>query len=199
MKKTTMIITSVLLLIVVSAGAYFLSRQNPDTTMMQKDDSLAPSMSIESDNNSGSMQKEENNDENGTMTKTGDSAMKSGDSMTKTGTGDGAMSAPSYAEFSPGVLEKTASTKRVLFFYASWCPTCVPADAEFMKNQDKIPDGVTVIRVNYNDPQTDEDEKALAQKYGVTYQHTYVQIDSNGQQVKKWNGGALNELLSNIK
>jgi hypothetical protein len=56
-----------------------------------------------------------------------------------------------------------------------------------------------VIRVNYNDPDTDATEKELAKKYGITYQHTFVQIDSTDQVVTKWNGGRLKELLSNLK
>lgn len=104
-----------------------------------------------------------------------------------------------YVEYSRSALDNAASGKRVLFFYASWCPTCRPADADFKANQSQIPDGVTLIRVNYNDPQTDADEKALAQKYAVTYQHTFVQINPQGKQISKWNGGKLAELISNLQ
>lgn len=104
-----------------------------------------------------------------------------------------------YVEYSNIVLENTSSTRRILFFYASWCPTCRPTDANLKANEDKIPEDVTVIRVNYNDPETDQGEKDLAKKYGITYQHTFVQIDSSGQEIVKWNGGQLTELLANIK
>ena len=104
-----------------------------------------------------------------------------------------------YVEYSKAALEKAVSNRRVLFFFASWCPTCRPADANFKENISKIPEDVTLVRVNYNDPETDQEEKDLAKKYSVTYQHTFVQIDSNGREVTKWNGGQLNELLSNSK
>ena len=104
-----------------------------------------------------------------------------------------------YLPYTAQALSQTAGNRRVLFFYASWCPTCIPADAEFAANLGKIPSDVSVIRVNYNDPETDTEEKALAQKYGVTYQHTYVQIDAAGEKVAAWNGGAVDELLANIK
>jgi thiol-disulfide isomerase/thioredoxin len=104
-----------------------------------------------------------------------------------------------YLPYTAQALSQTAGNRRVLFFYASWCPTCIPADAEFAANLGKIPSDVSVIRVNYNDPETDAEEKALAQKYAVTYQHTYVQIDEAGNKVKVWNGGAVDELLANIK
>jgi thioredoxin 1 len=96
-------------------------------------------------------------------------------------------------------LDEAYDTRRVLYFYASWCPTCIPADRDFKENADKIPEDVTLIRVNYSDPDTDQNEKDLAKKYGVTYQHTFVQIDENGEEVTKWNGGQMLELLANIK
>ena len=104
-----------------------------------------------------------------------------------------------YLEFSPTVLTEAANSRRVLFFYASWCPPCRPADTDFRANETKIPEDVLVIRVNYNDPQTDAEETALAKKYQITYQHTFVQIDSQDNPVTRWNGGSLAELLKNIK
>lgn len=73
----------------------------------------------------------------------------------------------------------------VLYFYANWCPIC---RAEFPKMKDAFEqlDGYDVVgfRVNYNDNQTDGDEKDLAQEFGVAYQHTKVFI-KDGQRVLK--------------
>lgn len=104
-----------------------------------------------------------------------------------------------YVMYSNEVLEANKDKRRVLFFYANWCPTCRPADSDFMKKVNMIPEDIVVIRVNYNDSDTDEAEKSLASKYGITYQHTFVQIDSDGNEVTKWNGGQTDELLENIK
>ncbi|MDQ3008868.1 MAG: thioredoxin family protein [bacterium] len=104
-----------------------------------------------------------------------------------------------YLEYSNAAFDNASSNRRVLFFYASWCPTCRPADANFKENESKIPEDVTLFRVNYNDSETDQEEKDLAKKYAVTYQHTYVQVDGTGKEITKWNGGQLNELLTNIK
>lgn len=104
-----------------------------------------------------------------------------------------------YTEYTQAALDKTAHTRRVLFFYAHWCPTCRPTDASFKENGSQIPEDVTVIRVNYNDTDTDQQEKDLASKYGVTYQHTFVQIDDTGNEITKWNGGQLDALRANIK
>ena len=104
-----------------------------------------------------------------------------------------------YLPYSPEASTATKDTRRVLFFYANWCPTCKPADASFMQEQGEIPEDVTVLRVNYNDTETDQAEKDLAAQYQITYQHTFVQIDSLGNVVTKWNGGKLEELLANIE
>lgn len=104
-----------------------------------------------------------------------------------------------YLEYSNEVFEKSENARRVLFFYASWCPICIPADKDFRENQNKFPEDLVLIRVNYNDPETDQEEKDLAKKYAVTYQHTFVQIDSVGNEVNKWNGGETEELLKNLK
>jgi thioredoxin 1 len=104
-----------------------------------------------------------------------------------------------YVIYSQETLAAFANNRRILFFYANWCPTCRPADADFKQNADQLPEGVTVVRVNYNDTETDQEEKELARKYGITYQHTFVQIDENGEQVKKWNGGQLEELIAQIQ
>ena len=104
-----------------------------------------------------------------------------------------------YVIFSPTVLAETSDTRRVLYFYASWCPTCRPADASFGKNQAQIPEDVVVIRVNYNDTDTDSSEKELAKQYGITYQHTFVQIDAQGNEITKWNGGDIDKLLTTIQ
>jgi len=109
------------------------------------------------------------------------------------------MSDSRYVEYSKASLDKAGNNRRVLYFYASWCPTCKPADADLEANKDRIPNDVTVIRVNYNDPETDQEEKELAKKYSITYQHTFVQIDSQGNEVTKWNGGKTDELIAKIK
>jgi len=121
------------------------------------------------------------------------------DAMMKKENGVMEKSSGRYVEYSKANLDQAAGKRRVLYFYASWCPICKPADADFKKNSSKIPENTTVIRVNYNDPETDQEEKDLAKKYGVTYQHTFVQIDGQGKEIAKWNGGQTDELLANIK
>lgn len=68
----------------------------------------------------------------------------------------------------------------VLFFNATWCPTC----QETVKSLDAkgTPPGLTVVSVDYDSNQD------LRQKYGVTVQHTFVVVDEDGQQQKKFTG-----------
>lgn len=73
----------------------------------------------------------------------------------------------------------------VLYFYANWCPIC---RAEFPLMQAAFNQltaaNVVGFRVNYNDTDTDDDEKSLAREHGIAYQHTKV-IIKNGQQALK--------------
>lgn len=73
----------------------------------------------------------------------------------------------------------------VLYFYANWCPIC---KAEFPVMQNVFnglnTDKVIGFRVNYNDDQTDNDEKNLAKQFGVAYQHTKVFV-KNGERILK--------------
>lgn len=129
-------------------------------------------------------------------TPSGTAAMES-DSPTETPTTLGA--SPQYIAFEADTLSSTATQRRVLFFYANWCPTCKEANDEFVGDLSELPSNVALIRVNYNDSDTDQAEKDLAKKYAVTYQHTFVQIDADGNEVAKWNGGELDELLSRLQ
>lgn len=74
----------------------------------------------------------------------------------------------------------------VLYFYANWCPIC-KAETESalypIFNQ-LSSDQVVGFRVNYNDNQTDNDEKDLAREFGVAYQHTKVFV-KNGERILK--------------
>lgn len=98
-----------------------------------------------------------------------------------------------YLTYSETAFEAAADKKRVLFFHAPWCPTCRPADAAFQSNSANIPEDVVLFKTDY------DSSSALKKKYGITYQHTFVQVDEDGREVTKWNGGQLNELIAKVK
>jgi len=74
----------------------------------------------------------------------------------------------------------------VLYFYANWCPICKQevSSALYPAFNELAGENVVGFRVNYNDNQTDNDEKALAKEFGVGYQHTKVFL-KNGQRILK--------------
>ena len=77
---------------------------------------------------------------------------------------------------------KYADTDVVLFFNASWCPTCQAANKSLDASKGDFPNGLTVVSVDY------DSNTELRKEYGVTTQHTFVLIDSDGNEVKKWTG-----------
>ncbi len=98
-----------------------------------------------------------------------------------------------YVAYSKEAFEAARGKKRVYYFWAAWCPTCKVVDQEFSTMSDKIPSDVIVFKTNY------DTELDLKKKYTITYQHTFVQIDENGNEITKWNGGGTTDLLANVK
>lgn len=100
-----------------------------------------------------------------------------------------------YKNYSPEtvIAEQKAGRKVVLFFHAPWCPFCRAADQVFQSDATAIPDGVTLLKTDY------DSNAELKTKYGVTYQHTFVQIDDQGNLVTKWVSGDAAALAQNIK
>ena len=70
----------------------------------------------------------------------------------------------------------------ILFFSASWCPTCKALNADLNSKLDAIPSNLTILKLDY------DSETALKQKYGVTQQHTLIKVDSQGNLIKKTTG-----------
>lgn len=96
-------------------------------------------------------------------------------------------SASPYIEFNKSDYDKALSSGKVVFldFYANWCPICRDEAPNLKSGFDSLTtDKVVGFRVNYNDSETDEDEKKLAQQFGITYQHTKV-ILKKGKEVSK--------------
>lgn len=95
-------------------------------------------------------------------------------------------SAPAkYTTYSSATLaaaQAVPSGDTVLYFHANWCPTCKILDPDITRKISTLPAGLTILKVDY------DQETELKKKYGVTYQHTFVQVDDNGNKVKLWSG-----------
>lgn len=103
--------------------------------------------------------------------------------------------AGSYIAYSPQAVQQAAAQgkKPVLFFHADWCPTCRAADKDINKKLDQIPEDIVILKTDY------DKETELKEKYGITYQHTFVQVDGQGNEITKWNGGALEAVIDRVK
>ncbi len=75
----------------------------------------------------------------------------------------------------------------VLFFNASWCPTCQETQKNLEADPAAIPAGLTIVKVDFDT--SDE----LKRQYGVTTQHTFVQVDADGNELAKWTGSSTAE------
>jgi thioredoxin 1 len=99
-----------------------------------------------------------------------------------------------YEDFSEDKFAYAADKSTVLFFAASWCPSCRALDRDITGNLENIPEDVALLKVDYD---TRDDLKA---RYEVTTQHTLVQVDANGDMIAKWSGGStLESVLSEIQ
>lgn len=103
-------------------------------------------------------------------------------------------SSGTYEDYSPEKIAFASEGKVVLFFHAPWCPTCKALDGDINAELSQIPSNTKILKVDY------ESSTELKKKYGVTYQHTLVQVDAQGNMITKWSGGnTLESLLEKIK
>lgn len=103
----------------------------------------------------------------------------SGEAMVKTS---------SYTPFTQAEYDKAKSEGKIIFleFYANWCPICKTQEPQIEAAFPQIKNEKIIgFRVNYNDSDTDNDEKDLAREFGITYQHTHVILNSTGIVEKK--------------
>ena len=135
----------------------------------------------QSDDSMDSMESKDTMESEGSMEK--EDSMESKDSMDK-------MEAPHMMAPSPimdfqgmeDAMMLAESKPTVLFFNASWCPSCQAAMKELNAAPEKLT-GINLLLVDY------DNSDDLQKKYGVTYQHTFVHINPDGSAIKTWNGG----------
>ena len=171
--------------VVIAGGWYAYSKQHEQNLMMEQKASEEKMMEQKQMDDKKAMESAkmmENKD--GAMMQKDDAMMEGGEAMMK----------GSYEAYSPEKISWAEHGKVVLFFNASWCPTCRGLDAELKAQMANIPDGTFIFSVDY-DKSAD-----LKQKYGVTTQHTLVQVDAKGNLINKWiGGGKLSDVIKNIK
>lgn len=161
---------------------------------MEKEDSDIEALGTEDEDEDDVMEKEdtddvmEKEDSDDAMEKEDDAMEKEDDTMEK----EEQSAAPGeYVAYSESAVSEAATNgDAVLFFHASWCPTCKALNDDLEASRDDIPEGLTIFKTDY------DTETALKQQYGVTYQHTLVQVDADGNQITKWSGGNTLESIT---
>lgn len=141
----------------------------PDNVMMKKDDAMMEGQKESMEKNKSMMKKDTMKDD-ATMKKDGSAMMKKEIS--------------GYTTYNASAVSDAlaAGKKVILFFHASWCPSCKAADANFVK--ETVPGDTVVFKTDY-DSSTD-----LRKKYGVTSQHTFVSLNADAT-LKKKSSGAI--------
>lgn len=180
-KKNLFLLVSVILILVIIAGTaiYAISLGSSNANSSDNKDSEMTMEESSSRSDDAMMEKEEE-------------ALEKNDEIMEDESG-------AYLDYSEQNLAtaQSAGDRTVIFFAASWCPSCRDQDVALTASKDKIPAGVTILKADY------DDEVSLRQKYGVTTQHTFVQVDASGNEVNQWTSlygdTSLESVLSNLK
>lgn len=108
-----------------------------------------------------------------------------------------------YEEYTKELYDMALKEHRVLvlYFTANWCPICreqEPVNQEVFNELNKA--GVVALKVHILDSETTDETDALAKKFDVVYQHTYVILDTQGAVSYKYTGPLeRKEILERIK
>ncbi|MDQ2973110.1 MAG: thioredoxin family protein [bacterium] len=169
-KKALVIVSVVVGLLLVGGGALAYTNNQNDKKEQEK------------------MAMEKNTEDEAMMKKNEAAAMEE-DKMAKEG--DAMAVKGSYTAYDQAKLANAEKGDVVIFFHAGWCPKCKESDKNFSASV--TPEGLTLLKVDY------DNSTELKQKYGVTMQHTYVQVDKDGNEIKQWNGSyTYDDLKSQI-
>lgn len=102
--------------------------------------------------------------------------------------------AGTFTDYSPDKLALAEDGTLVLFFRADWCPTCRGLENNINANLSAIPANTHILKLDY------DTETELKKKYGVIRQHTLIQVDANGNEIKTLTGltNTLDQVLNQL-
>jgi thiol:disulfide interchange protein len=87
-----------------------------------------------------------------------------------------------YLPYSEENIKQAKDKNIVLFFNASWCPTCQATTKNINNNITNSLSNTTILSVDY------DTYPNLKAQYSVTMQHTFVKIDPSLNLIKKQSG-----------
>lgn len=97
-------------------------------------------------------------------------------------------------QYSPETNLKALASKgkTVVFFFATWCPNCILTLTELSEKWSEVNPDITLVIADY------DKEAGLKAEYGVTYQDTFVLLDTDAKSLKLWNAGGVAGLNKNV-
>ena len=162
MKKGNVTIWILLVVILIGGGAYFYQQnQSQKEKTMIGEKKMKQNVAMEDDK------------------KVEDDKMVKKDEMMKSrysGKVLAGKSAP-YLEFNQADYDKALKEGKIVLldFYANWCPICRAEEPNIKQGFNELTNSQVIgFRVNFNDNDTDDDEKKLAETFKIPYQHTKV-------------------------
>ena len=169
--STKKIILAGLVIVLAGSAIFALTNKNNTTTTSTMTKSSSADAMMKKDASAEAMMKKESAPADA-MKKEESSAMTKTEVMVKPG---------QYTTYSQDLVAN-ATGNTVLFFNATWCPTCQATVKNINASLDKIPSNLNILSTDYD---TNSDLKT---KYGVTMQHTFVKVDKSGNLIKKASG-----------
>ena len=176
MTKIIVIISSIIVGLVVIAGGAFVYTTNQSNEAKQAKSAI----------NSQTASQAETSASSKNSSKQQDSATTNSSETSKQG------AYVTLAEYNNDP-SKYSDSKKVYFFHAGWCSICQAIDKEITADVSKIPAGVVLIKTDF------DSSTAVRQKYGVTTQYTFVQVDNNGTETNQWTATSLSKAISGIQ
>jgi len=96
-----------------------------------------------------------------------------------------------YLDFETSVIGNGETS--LLFFHAPWCPNCRQAEKDLVSIYLGKDATISTYKVDY------DSSTELKSRYGVTYQHTFVLIDGQGNAIKTVQGPSASALAAIVK
>jgi len=83
--------------------------------------------------------------------------------------------------------------KLIYFFKTDWCFACKVVSADARANLNLIPSDVVFVELDF------DTENELRERYQVTLQTTFVQVDKDGNKINMWRADNIKDALKGIK